>query len=174
MIIASSIACGVASGSTHSVTASGMPPAQLGRSSRNSQRATHTTISGTGRASRTSCSIRSSSKRVGLLQVLEHEHDRAVGREAGEHREDAAAHLGRVVAVVPVAVATQAEREPQAARGALDLVGVDPSADPLAEPPEHLLLGRAALLADLAVHHLGERPERDLLLERARAAGSAP
>ena len=37
------------------------PPAQFGRSSRNSQRATHTTSSGTRRASFTSCSIRSSS-----------------------------------------------------------------------------------------------------------------
>ena len=34
----------------------------------------------------------------------------------------------------------------------------------------HLLLGRAAIGADLPVDHLGERPERDLLLERARTA----
>ena len=58
--IASSVAWPSVSGSTHRLTASATPPAQFGRCSRNSHLATQSTMSGTFRASFTSCSMRSS------------------------------------------------------------------------------------------------------------------
>ena len=63
------------SGSTHRLTASATSPAQFGRCSRNSHLATQSTMSGTFRASFTSCSMRSS-RIVRSLQVLEDQHDR--------------------------------------------------------------------------------------------------
>ena len=152
--IASSIECGVASGSTQSVTASGMPPAQLGRASRNSQRATHTTISGNGRASRTSCSIRSNSSGSASWRSSKTSTTGPSAASPESIERTPTADLRSVVQVVSVPVAPQAQREAQTARGPLHLVGVDPFADALAEPPEDLGLGSAALLADLAVHHL--------------------
>ena len=50
-------------------------------------------------------------QRVGLVEVLEHQDDRAPAREPGEHREDALAYLGGLVAVLLAAVLVAAQRE---------------------------------------------------------------
>ncbi len=110
-------------------------------------------------------------ERVRLVEVLEDEHHGSARREPGEHRQDAAADLGRVVAVLLAPLLAEPQGEPQPPHGSVDLVGFDPAGHDLAEAFEDPLLRSVAFLPDLPVDHLGERPERDLLLERARAAG---
>jgi hypothetical protein len=110
-------------------------------------------------------------QRIGLVQVLEDEHDRAVAREPGEHREHALTNLGELIPAVVIAVVVQPERQPQPARRRLDVVGVDP----LGHGGSQLLLDvrrrGLAVVAKLTVEHLGDRPELDVLLERTRASG---
>ena len=101
-----------------------------------------------------------------MVQILEDEHHGTRGREAGEHRQDPAPDLGRVVAVLLAALLAVPQRQPDPAGGPLDLVRVDPLRHHLTDPPGHGLL--AVDLADLADEHLPERRERPLLLERAR------
>ncbi len=109
---------------------------------------------------------------LGLVGVLEHQDDRRAGGQAGEDREQPGPDLGhRVAALLAARVLVpdpEGEREP--CHRLLDLVGGAAGRRELLQPREQP--GRAGVraLPQLLEQHLRERPERDLLLERARPA----
>ena len=109
-------------------------------------------------------------QRVGLVQILEHQDHRTASRETGEHREHALAHLRELVAAVVLTVGVQAEREAEPARGRVDLARVDPRRHRGAQALLDVGGRHRAVVAELALEHLRDRPELDVFLEGARAS----
>ncbi len=116
---------------------------------------------------------------AGQVEILEHQHDRPTPREAGQEREEAGAHLSAAVAALLTGLLPDPERQaepiddlgalggvvvPRAVRLGHELV--DDLDEALADP----LVRRARLDRELAEQHLGDRRERRVFLERARAS----
>ena len=102
------------------------------------------------------------------MEVLEDHHDGPVRGDRGQPRQDTATNLRDVEAVLLVPGPAHAQRKPEAAHGAVQLVAGNVRTHEVPEPFDDDLLRDVALLSDLSVEHLGDRPERDGLLERAR------
>jgi hypothetical protein len=107
--------------------------------------------------------------RLREMEILEDHDDRFTSRETGEEAHEAGADLRDAVLPLLAGVGAETERHPEAADDLLRLHGLAHTLDGLLELLAKEVRLDVALDAELAAHHLRERRERLVLLQRARA-----